>query len=189
MIHVKSSPFQLFGIAICDKCILSRKHVSNWEAVWGRTSTIDLLMMRRWTMVNRCSLCKESEESADHIQIHCARTKVLWSFLLINFWSVRNLLLKQKFKGLAKKSCHVWQMASLCLFWCIWKERNHKIFHGEELADQRLKECFIKSPFDRFKVSLEMENIWIMAFIDSLSCRQFGFAAVFSVNAYQYFLF
>ena len=51
-------------------------------------------------MVRRCSLCKESKESTDHILIHCGRAKELWAFLLESFrvkWvflvSVRNLLL------------------------------------------------------------------------------------------------
>ena len=28
-----------------------------WEAVWGKISTIDMLLRRGWFMVNRCSLC------------------------------------------------------------------------------------------------------------------------------------
>ena len=54
-------------------------------------------------MVNRCSLCKENEESTDHILIHCGKTKELWTLLLSSFvvvWvfpaSVRNLLLEWK---------------------------------------------------------------------------------------------
>lgn len=103
-------------------------------------------------MVNRCGLCKESEEFTDHNLIHWARTKVLWAFLLSIFCkkrvfpvTVRNLLLEWKFKGLDKKSGHVWQMTPLCWFRCIWKTQNRKIFNGEKLADQQLKESFIKS--------------------------------------------
>ena len=61
-------------------------------------------------MANRCSLCKDSEESTDHILIHCDKTRELWTFLLVVFglvWvfstSVRNLLIERKFKGLNKK--------------------------------------------------------------------------------------
>ena len=61
-------------------------------------------------MVNRCSLCKDNEESADHILIHCGKTRELWTLLLSSFsllWvfpaSVRNLLLKWEVKGLGKK--------------------------------------------------------------------------------------
>ncbi|RVX02446.1 hypothetical protein CK203_031189 [Vitis vinifera] len=34
-----------------------------WEAVWDKISTVDMLMRRGWSMVNRCNLCKENEES------------------------------------------------------------------------------------------------------------------------------
>ena len=36
-------------------------------------------------MINRRNLCKYCEESADHILIHCAKTKELWTFLLALF--------------------------------------------------------------------------------------------------------
>ena len=82
-------------------------------------------------MVNRCSLCKESEELADHILIHCGKTRMLWTMLLTSFGLVlvlpdlvRNLLLEWKVKGLIKKKRAVWRLTPMCLFWCIWGERN-----------------------------------------------------------------
>ena len=83
-------------------------------------------------MVNKCSLCKENEESADHILIHCGKTRELWTLLLSSFgvvWvfpaSVRNLLLKWKVKGLGKKRRAVWRLASICLF-CVFGESETK---------------------------------------------------------------
>ena len=80
-------------------------------------------------MVNRCSLCKENEELADHILIHCGKKRELCTLLLSSFgvvWvfptSVRNLLLEWKVKGLEKKRRAVWRLMSICLFWCIWGE-------------------------------------------------------------------
>ena len=67
-------------------------------------------MKRGWSKVNRCSLCKDDEESMDHILIHCGKTRELWTLLLSSFgvvWVfsglVRNLLLKWKVKELGKK--------------------------------------------------------------------------------------
>lgn len=58
-------------------------------------------MKRGSSMVNGCSLCKDSEELTDHILIHCDKTRDLWTLLLATFGlvgvfltSVRNLLLK-----------------------------------------------------------------------------------------------
>ena len=37
-------------------------------------------------MVNRCSLCKDSEESANHILIHCDRIKTTLDIVVNNCW-------------------------------------------------------------------------------------------------------
>ena len=82
-------------------------------------------------MVNRCSICKDSDESVDHILIHCGKTKEFWTLLLKSFrlvWvfpaSVRNLLLEWKIKGQEKKMRAIWRLSLICLFYCIWGERN-----------------------------------------------------------------
>ena len=46
--------------------------------MWGKILTVDMLMKRGCPLVNRCFLCKNSEESADHILIHCNKTRQLW---------------------------------------------------------------------------------------------------------------
>ena len=122
------------------------------EAIWGKILTVDTLMKSGWSMANRCCLCKDSEESADHILIHCDKAKKLWTVLLTSFgpvWvfpnSMRNLLLQWKVKGLRKKIRAMWRLALICLFWCIWGERNQKTFQEEEISDQSLKKLFIHS--------------------------------------------
>ena len=106
-----------------------------WEAVLGKISTVDLLIRRSLSMVNRCNLCKESEESTNHSLIHCGKIRELWTLLLSSFrvvWVfpelVRNLLLEWKIKSLGKKRSVVWRMAPICLFWCIWGEQNRRMF-------------------------------------------------------------
>ena len=91
--------------------------------MWGKILTVDMLIKRGWSLVNRCSLCKDREESANHILIHCDRRRQLWTMLLTTFglvWvfpaSVRNLLLEWKFKGLGKKKRAVWRLAPIYLF-------------------------------------------------------------------------
>ena len=129
-------------------CKLNYKHFFAWESVWGKILTVDTLIKRRWQMVNRCNFCKESEELADHILIHCTKRRELWIFLLALFgvaWvfpnSVRNLLFQWKVKGFQKKNRAVWCLAPIFLFWCVWKECNWRIFK-DELSDQGLKDFF-----------------------------------------------
>ena len=111
-------------------------------------------MKRGCQIVNRFNLCKESEESTDNILIHCAKTRELWIFLLALFgvaWVfpdlVRNLLLQWKVEGFQKKNRAVWCLAPICLFWCVWKERNQRLFKDEELSDQGLKDLFFRTLF------------------------------------------
>ena len=120
--------------------------------MWGKISTVDMLMRRGWSIVNRCILCKENEESADHILIHCGKTRELWTVVLSSFGvvrvfpnSVRNLLLEWKIKGLEKKRSVVWKMTPICLFWCIWGERNRRMFQEEEKSDMSLKNLFLRA--------------------------------------------
>ncbi|RVW25082.1 Syntaxin-22 [Vitis vinifera] len=123
-----------------------------WEAVWGKISTIDMLMRKGWFMANRCNLCKENEETANHILIHCGKTRDLWNLLFSSFgvvWvlpdSVRNLLLEWKMKGMGKKRSVVWKMVPICLFWCIWGERNRRTFLEEEMTNTSLRKLFLRS--------------------------------------------
>ena len=135
-----------------------------WEAIWGKILTVNTLMKSGWQMVNKCNLCKDSEESATHILIHYAKTRELQTFLLVLFqlvWefldSMRNLLLQWKVEGFQKKERIVWHLAPICLFWCIWKEHNQRTFKNEELSNQRLKNLFIRTLFEWSRDSLELK--------------------------------
>ena len=143
-----------------------------WEAVWGKIFIVDMLMRRGWSMVNRCILCKENEESADHILIHCGKTRELWTLLLSSFgvmWvfpaSVRNLFFKWKIKGLEKKMRAVWRLALICLFWCIWGERNRKTFQEEEMSDTSLRNLFFQSLLEWSKQFLDLDYLSFLNFL------------------------
>ena len=48
-----------------------------WEAYWGKVIILDQLKRHGITLVNRCCLCEEDEETIDHLLIHCKITKML----------------------------------------------------------------------------------------------------------------
>ena len=128
-------------------------------------------------MVNRCSLYKDSEESVDHILIHCDKTREFWTLLLTIFglvWvfltSVRNLLLEWKFKGLGKKKRAIWQLPPICLFWCIWGEHNQRTFEDEELSYQSLTDLFIRLLVEWSQQFLDSKNPSSLNFLDALYC-------------------
>ena len=147
-----------------------------WDTVWGKILTVDTLMKRGWSMVNRCSLCKESEELADHILIHCGKTRMLWTMLLTSFGLVlvlpdlvRNLLLEWKVKGLIKKKRAVWRLTPMCLFWCIWGERNWRTFQEEEMSDQGLRKLFTCSLLEWSQQVWGLDNPSLFEFLGVLN--------------------
>lgn len=53
-----------------------------WVASHGRILTIDNLDRRGFQLVNRCTLCKQDEESIMHLFFHCQFSREVWSFFL-----------------------------------------------------------------------------------------------------------
>ena len=48
--------------------------------------------------IYRCVLCKESEESTDHILIHCGKTRELWTVVLSSFGIDLQIVLGLRFE-------------------------------------------------------------------------------------------
>ena len=48
-----------------------------WEVSWNTLSTINQLKRRGWNVSNRCYLCKEKEETSDHLILFCKKATML----------------------------------------------------------------------------------------------------------------
>ena len=57
--------------------------------------------------------------------------------------SVKETLLGWHGAFVVKTCKKAWQMAPLCIFWLVWKERNLLAFGNEEFSLQRLKYSFV----------------------------------------------
>ena len=109
-----------------------------WMVFHGKIATIDNLQRRGFHMVGRCVMCNRHYESVDHLFLGCDFSGTIWnrlssalsligpfhddvvSFLLA--WKGMNCI--TNFKGVMKVLLHA-------TFWCIWTERNHRIFREE----------------------------------------------------------
>ena len=147
---LRKEPFPL-GI-IWNSQVPSKVSFFAWEACWVKVLTLDQLQRRGWLLVNTCALCKEKLESIDHIFLHCAMARIIWSLVFSLFgipWvisaSVWDTLLGWQGSFVGRKRTKAWRAAPLCNFWTIQKERNGKVFEDEEMPDQSLKSYFLKN--------------------------------------------
>ena len=99
-----------------------------WSAGLGKILTLDNLR-RRWVIVtNRFCMCKRSEETVDHLLLHCEIAYDLWSAFFGGF-GLSWVMPRQVFDLLAcwwstrRGSVAVWKMVPICFFWCLWSEK------------------------------------------------------------------
>ena len=70
---------------IWKSCVHPKIFFFGWEALWGKILTCDQLQKRGMTLASRCTLCQESEETVDHLLLHCPKIRVLWDLLFSLF--------------------------------------------------------------------------------------------------------
>ena len=66
----------------------TRASFFGWEAAWNRLLTIDRLKRFGWNIPNRCFLCKNEEESIDHLLLFCEKARMLW-YLTFSLFGVQ----------------------------------------------------------------------------------------------------
>ena len=67
---------------------------------------------------------------------------------------------------MGKRRKKAWQMAPLCIFWSVWKERNRLAFGNEDLSLQRLKYSFVCNLWSWVKGSLVESHSSLVSFVD-----------------------
>jgi hypothetical protein len=112
-----------------------------WIALQNRLWTADRLRKRGWENCGLCTLCKQTEETCDHLFVHCRFTIRIWR--LIEVWlglqglqtaQWTNLSISEWWSLLAEgASPNRKGLASLTLLvvWEIWKERNARVFRNK----------------------------------------------------------
>ena len=164
-----------------------------WSATWEKILTGDILRCKGFDFVDWCILCRSNGETANHLLLHCGKAFQLWSLVFRSFgisWVLPRSIADMLFdwwNWLGKHSSRVWNLASLCLMRCIWRERNWRTFEDRDKTDDQLLAYFSGSLFDWSRAWGLTSSDSIPMFLSSLLCNQFfvGFTCflVFSFSS------
>ena len=102
-------------------------------------------------MIDWYCMCKKSGETFDHLLLHCEIASALWNSILGFFGSMGHALSRDRFLSCwrgqwgSPQSEAIWKMIPPYLMWCIWKERNDRIFEDSERTVVELKAFFFNT--------------------------------------------
>ena len=68
------------------------------------------------------------------------------------------------------RSWEVWGVVPACLFWCIWRVRNHHTFEGVELSLLNIKFIFLRTLYDWFPNTSSFSMNSFINFVDAFVC-------------------
>ncbi|XP_010242092.1 PREDICTED: uncharacterized protein LOC104586522 [Nelumbo nucifera] len=112
-----------------------------------------------------CSLCGCSAESTDHLCLHCPFLAQLWNHLLKFLkvcWvmprSVKKLLCCWHIVGWSKKKKTLWKMIPSAVMWCIWTERNRRVFSNKFLSLEDLTQKLVGKLISWLSVAADFRN-------------------------------
>ena len=114
-----------------------------WTAMWDKILTGDNLRGRGMDFVDWCIMCRCNGETADHLLLHCGKAHRLWSLVFRSFgfsWVLLRTVANTLFgwwNWPRKHSSSIWNLALLCLMWCLWREKNWRTFENLEISDDQ----------------------------------------------------
>jgi hypothetical protein len=131
-----------------------------WTASLGKILTTDNLRKRRVIILDWCCLYKADGESVNHLLLHYPVARDLWNLVCCLFgvsWvmprGVVDLLLCWNGSLGNREASKIWKMIPHCIMWCLWGERNSRIFNGEESSIPALKFRFLLALFEWLKAT------------------------------------
>jgi hypothetical protein len=145
-----------------------------WTAAHGKILTMDNLRKRHLCIVDWCCMCKHSGESPNHLLLHCETAQSLWSMVFCLFgvvWVMPRSVVEvmASWMGSFRKSSHadVWGAVPLCVMWVLWRERNLRVFEGQERTVLELKLVLLRTLFDWLHCSSSYNPSYFEEFLDS----------------------
>ena len=121
----------------------------SWSASLGKILTTNNLRKQRVLVLDWCYMCKNCEESMDHLLLHCPIACELCSLVLCLFgihWVMphKAIELFESWQGMfgRHRNTELWRIVPHCLLWCIWRKRNARSFEGCERSMLEIKSFF-----------------------------------------------
>ena len=148
-----------------------------WSATWEKILTGDILRCRGFDFVDWCIMCRCNGETVNHLLLHWGKAFQLWSLVFRSFgisWVLPRSIADTLFgwwNWFGKHSSRVWNLAPLCLMWCIWRERNWRTFEDRDKSDNQLLAYFSGSLFDWSRAWGLTSSDSIPMFPSSLLCN------------------
>ena len=164
-----------------------------WTVVWDIILTGDNLRGRGMDFVNQCIMCRSNGETVDHLLLHCGKAYWLWSLVFRSFgfsWVLLRSVADTLFgwwNWPGKHLSSIWNLAPLCLMWCLWRERN-RTFEDMESSDDQLFAFFSDSLFDWSRAWGLNSSGSLPMFLNSLLCIYYLFLSFFSFFSLCIFL-
>jgi hypothetical protein len=149
-----------------------------WSVALGKILTLDNLRKRHVIVIDRFCLCKMNGESVDHLFLHWEVARALWNAIFSRFNLSWVMLLRVVdlfacwWTGGRLRSAVVWKMVPPCIFWCLWSERNDRIFEDKERTIEEFRTFFFYSLFS-----------WTAAFLAPLVISFHVFLVLFSSSS------
>ncbi|XP_074262965.1 uncharacterized protein LOC141585820 [Silene latifolia] len=135
----KKYPIQPVFKAIHTGTMIPRHQIITMLAVQGKLAIVDQIIARGFHWVNRCYLCKEAAEDAQHLFFQCSYTKELlqelklWVKMNTPCCDLQTLLIWPRLRTKKRHWRSKWVSCCLgSLVYSVWCERNYRIFEGRE---------------------------------------------------------
>jgi hypothetical protein len=112
----------------------------------------------------------------DHLLFHCNVASAMWNTLLTRFgvsWVMPRRvidLFAYWWKSIRPRSAAIWKMVPICIFWCVWKERNLRCFKDLENSMEDILALFFHILY-----------LWTVAFLSLLLISFIDFLVRFSL--------
>nr|KYP70684.1 hypothetical protein KK1_009912 [Cajanus cajan] len=137
-----------------------------WRLVQNALPTVENLQSRGVILSDsqgRCAFCNEVQETSSHLFFCCRITNKVWhhcwswiSISTVLHQSTLENVCQYPYLCLTQHERSKWDIIRSVVIWCIWRCRNNKIFRGENVDVERLKNNIDHMVWSWLKINNEL---------------------------------